>query len=107
MITDYYQRENHEALKEVSQNDPVLHNYKYRSFVSRSKGIRYRHGVPYQRTRNKWREVELVKYRDRGYHQWRRFPFDLYATETLPGWPEDRAIEYIKEQLRRDYGQSH
>jgi len=94
-----------EVLKEIDEEtahcDPIARNYKYRAFTSKSKGVRYRKGVPYQRQRKHWKDIELVQYREGQYHQWHRFPFDETATETLIGWEEWRAIDYIQEQLRK------
>jgi hypothetical protein len=94
-----------EALKEIDKEiahcDPIKRNYTYKAFVSKSKGIRYRKGVPYQRKRRNWKDVELVNYRGGGYHLWHRCHFDEWATETLPGWEPWRAQDYIMEQLRK------
>jgi hypothetical protein len=96
-------RETQEALKEIDREiksqDPVKSNFKYRAFVSKSKGIR--NGK--QRIRKKWKDVELVNYRDTGFHQWHNFPFDETATETLPGWDEWKAIDHIQDTLRGGY----
>ena len=86
--------------REIEHCDPIKRNYQYKAFTSRSKGIRYRNGVPYQRIRKHWKDVELVEYRGGGYHSWHRCPFDEWATETLPGWEEYKAKDYIMDTLR-------
>jgi|GEM_PF-6261162 len=90
-----------EIEEELEVSDPVKRNYKYAAFTSKSKGIRYRNGIPYRRMRRCWKDVELVKYRSNGFHLWDNFPFDETATETLPCWEEWKAIDYIQEQLRK------
>ena len=42
-----------------------------------------------------------VSYQNKKFHLWHNFPFDETATETLPGWEEFKAIDYIKDQLRK------
>jgi hypothetical protein len=86
-----------ELEKEIEYCDPVKRNYKYRAFTSKSKGIR--NGK--RRIRRCWKDVELVSYRDSGFHLWDRFPFDETATETLPSWEPWRAQEHIMDELRK------
>ena len=87
---------------ELNPHDPIAQNFKYKAFVSKSKGIRYRNGVPYRRIRKQWKDIELVSYRNTGFHLWHNFPFDEVATESLPGWEEWKAIDYIQEKLREN-----
>ncbi len=68
-----------EVLRELRDNDPVIRNFSYVSFVSKSKGIR--NGK--RRFRRNWKEVELVSYQGGHYSLWHRFPFDIYASEVL------------------------
>lgn len=97
MLTEETKQILHELEKEIDAHDPVARNYKYRSFVSRSKGIR--NGK--RRYRKNWKDVELVSYQGYGWHQWHRFPFDETVTEALPGWEEWQAITYVQEKLRK------
>lgn len=78
-LEEYYAQIEAEALEECDQYNPVVREITYRRFVSRSKGRR--NGK--QRQRSKREEVHLIKYRDVGFHTWRNFPFDVYATEIL------------------------
>jgi hypothetical protein len=82
---------------EIEVHNPVKWNFKYKAFVSKSKGIR--NGK--RRIRKHWKDVELVSYRNSGFHLWHKFPFDEVATETLPGWEEWKAIDYIQDELRK------
>lgn len=67
-----------EAKAEYLANNPVARNIVYRSFTSKSKGIR--NGK--KRIRRRWKEVHLVKYSN-GFHLWEKFPFDVYASEII------------------------
>jgi hypothetical protein len=103
-----------EAKLECLDADRVARNFDYQRWVSKSKGgcrnkivkVKngkiygpYPHYGPYKR--KNWKDVELVSYRDRGYHLWDNFPFDEYASEVLPGFDEWVAVDEIQERLRR------
>jgi hypothetical protein len=50
--------------------------------------------------RKHWKEVELLRYRDGGFTQAHRFPFDIYATEILgSGIKADDAENILREQI--------
>jgi hypothetical protein len=90
-----------EVNAEIDQNDPVVRNITYHRFVSRSKGIRngkrrYRRGL---------KEVHLLSYHGRGFRQWHRFPFDVYATEIFKEqYPKEDAEEALKSAITDRWG---
>lgn len=87
-----------EALADLQANDPVHRDIRYHYFVSKSKGRR--NGK--QRRRRNWKEVELISYRGGSFHQWNRFPFDVYATECLgQEVSADDACQEFMDRIRR------
>lgn len=93
---DYCAEVEAEATAEFLANDPVHQNFRYHEFVSRSKG--WRNGK--QRLRCPPKEVCLLSYRDRGFHQAHRFPFDVDATETFGSSVKpDEAEEKLRELI--------
>ena len=67
-----------EVKKEFLNNDRIYNLISYRFFVSKSKGR--------GRKRRNITEVHLVKYNVKnndGFHLWRKFQFDVYASEIL------------------------
>ena len=71
-----------ETEKEYKQSSKLHQEIKYVCFVSKSKGRRYRKdGSWSRRLRRRWIEVELINYRNTGWHSWNKFPFDEVATE--------------------------
>lgn len=90
-----------EAKAEADQSDVVRRKITYRTFVSRSKGIRNGR----RRYRRNWKEVRLVKYNN-GFHLWHRFTFDVYATEIMGKMVgKDDAEESLKQAIIRRWGQ--
>ena len=90
---EYYQSVERECKEEVRAADPVVTNIGYRSFTSRSKGIR--NGK--RRVRRSWKEVELIRYRS-GWHYPHRSRLDEVATEVTKGQLGDDALLcYIRE----------
>lgn len=85
-----------ESEEEVKAQDPVVQSIKYRRFLSYSKG--WRNGK--RRIRKHCKEIHLVRYTD-GFHQWHRFPFDVYATEILG---QNADGETLKEHIERLWG---
>ncbi len=91
--TEYEAQIEREVMQEVLGNDPVARTIKYRYFTSRSKG--WRNGK--RRLRRNWKEIRLVKYSTRGFTQWHKFPFDVYATEIMGEWADG---ELLKERIK-------
>ena len=98
---DYEQAVIDEVQAELDANDPVVRTITYRRFVSKSKGIR--NGK--RRVRRRWKEVRLVKYRDRPFRSWHRFPFDEYATEIFgQQYSKEDAEEALREAIKNRWG---
>jgi hypothetical protein len=75
----WFEEDDEELRKELIAANPVVECIKYRRFVSKSKGRRNGR----KRLRKNWKEIHLVRFMQGEYHQWHRFPFDVYATEIL------------------------
>lgn len=101
VYNDYERAAIAEVEAELAAEDPVVRNITYHRFVSRSKG--WRNGK--QRLRRVVKEVHLVQYHQCGFHQWHRFPFDVYATEIFKErYSKEDAEEALKQEIKRRWG---
>jgi len=93
---EYCAKIEREAWAQFLANDPIHQSCVYVEFISKSKGKR--NGK--QRLRRYWKEVYLIKYRDSGFTQAHRFPFDKYATEIFGmSVKSDEAEEKLRELI--------
>ena len=85
-----------EVHAETLKENPVARSLTVHTFVSRSKGLR--NGK--RRLRKHLKETYLKSIYKTGFQSWRRFPFDVYATEII-NQQADR--ETLKEQILELY----